>query len=56
MNNLLNQIKTLTEQVSQKWNETDSLVSQTVTQMARLNLELTENFFELLEKGYPIAK
>lgn len=55
MNNLLNQIKTLTEQVSQKWNETDSLVSQTVTQMAKLNLELTENFFELLEKGYPIA-
>lgn len=55
MNNLLNQIKILTEQVSQKWNETDSLVSQTVTQMAKLNLELTENFFELLEKGYPIA-
>lgn len=55
MNNLLNQIKLLTEEISKEWNQTDSVVSQTVTQMAKLNLELTENFFELLEKGYPIA-
>ena len=51
MNNLLSQIEDLTEQISEKWNETDSLVSKTVTQMAKLNLELAENFFMLLKAG-----
>ena len=49
MNNLLSQIEDLTEQISEKWNETDSLVSKTVTQMAKLSLELAENFFMLLK-------
>ncbi|WP_290034023.1 DUF5677 domain-containing protein [Ligilactobacillus cholophilus] len=55
MNNLFEQVKQLTEEISKEWNKTDSIVSKTVTQMAKLNLELTDNFLELVKNKMPIA-
>lgn len=55
MHKLLDQIKVLTNEVLPEWNKNDSLVGKTVTQMAKLNLELTTNFFDLLQEGFPNA-
>lgn len=55
MDKLLDQIKLLTDEFLSEWNKNDSLVVKTVTQMAKLNLELTDNFFDLLQAGFPNA-
>ncbi|MGX5377635.1 DUF5677 domain-containing protein [Ligilactobacillus sp. LYQ135] len=55
MNNLLQQIRKLTTEINQQWNQIDSLVSKTITQMSLLNIDLVEDFFTLLENNKSIA-
>lgn len=55
MNNILTELDKLTNKICEEWKKNNSIVSQTITQMAKLNVELTHTFFELVENGFPIA-